>query len=89
MNKKLLKLIIIFILMTILTSCTSETEVLYKDKLLISGRFCAEANDKIYYFSNEQDGINGIYQMNHDGSGVELLIEIPDIRRLTVFEDNI
>ncbi len=54
-----------------------------------SGELSTIANGKIYYYSNEQDGINGIYQMDLDGSNVELLIESPNIRRLTAFENKL
>ena len=98
MKKKLLIFNIIFIIVIILTSCGKftllypsyyEVDVIYKNKLTNTSKFCAKRSDKIYYLSNEKDGINGIYQMDEDGSNVELLIECPDIRRITVYDDNI
>ncbi len=55
----------------------------------VSGFLSAKYKEKIYFFSNELDGVNGIYSMDIDGSDTELLIECPNVRRITVNEDGI
>ncbi len=59
------------------------------DETSNTGHLTAFANNQIYYYSNEADGVNGIYKMDLDGSNVELLIECPDIKRLTIYDEKI
>ena len=66
-----------------------KVELQYYNDNENTGYLSTMYEDSIYYFSNEDKGVNGIYRMDLDDGNSKLLIECPDVRRITVNEDGL
>lgn len=64
----------------------TESIVRKQDTLINSGQYAAYNNGRIYYISQE-NGNDGIYSMNNDGSDVQFELSVPKITDLIVTND--